>query len=129
MKSTTRTEKEALDQELQSRFAVMGWVAAAEQYCSSYFRLMACIEAAGLSIDAPYKIGTFVGQCPVDELISLSMCMQEGLENLVQEMDDPGQASPAGKPNFQKLIDHTRILKSLVEQADIRLKLAALPAC
>ncbi|GAB4018641.1 hypothetical protein [Spirosoma koreense] len=71
----------------------------------------------------------YIGQCPVDQLITLLTRMQEELEKLLLdiEKEEPIDSLDSDE-SCQKLLIHTQILEDLNQQAKAMLHLTALPA-
>lgn len=104
------------------------WAEATALLHENYSSLLACISQN----KATKKTGAvssrlYIGQCPVDQIITLLKIVQEQMESLVVDMEQlNGPDQPVSTENYKKLAMHTRIINKLNQQAQTKLWLAAL---
>jgi hypothetical protein len=99
-------------------------------WCEEITRLYKNFNAIQAQTKRENQVDHFVGQCPVGQLVLLASILQDELANLMQDLDllDNSQG-PVSEQHFKQLAAHTALLRRLNQQAGLKLKLAALPAC
>lgn len=107
------------------------WAEATTRLHENYNRLVACVSP----IKPEQTIGSapsrsYIGQCPVDALVTLLVMMQKQMEMLVADMEPLICSNqPVPTENYKKLAVHTRIINKLNQQAQTKLLLTtSLPA-
>lgn len=73
-----------------------------------------------------YNDDRYVGQCPLNRLLTLQARIEGELARLLQEMNHRGQ-EPTLASKHKKLASHTHVLNQLNQRAQIKLLLANLP--
>lgn len=107
------------------------WLDASANFYVYYNQLIACIGQSTNTVSSDQQ-PTFIGQCPLDQLVSIVIAMQAELEVLVKEMkqldkkEGKGRNSSSTAKKQSKLANHTRRLNELNQQANTRLWLAGL---
>ncbi|GAB3806382.1 hypothetical protein GCM10028819_41650 [Spirosoma humi] len=119
-------------QTINTSFTILTeWAEATARLHENYNKLLACISPnkPEQTVSAA-ATRSFVGQCPVDVLITLLVTMQKQMERLVIDMESvscPNKSLPT--ENYKKLAEHTRIINKLNQQAQTKLLLTtSLPA-
>ncbi|WP_040005322.1 hypothetical protein [Fibrisoma limi] len=107
------------------------WLDASTNFYVYYNQLIACVSQSIHTVSS-YQQPTFIGQCPLDRLVSIVIDMQAELEVLVKEMkeldkkESKGRSSSSTAKKELKLAKHTRRLNKLNQHASTRLWLAGL---
>ncbi|AKD56434.1 hypothetical protein [Spirosoma radiotolerans] len=105
------------------------WAEATASLHENYTRLMACISQnkPEKKTRATSSGRLYIGQCPVDQIITLLKIMQEQMGRLVADMEQINYpAQPVRAENYKKLATHTRIINKLNQQAQTKLWLTTL---
>lgn len=106
-----------------------GWLKAVTNFHSSYHQLITCINQRMNEPELTLKNRVCIGQCPVNVLVELISLMRKELEKLNQDIDHPAQFNQLTvAENYKKLLNHTRVLNQLNQQAKNRLYLVGLPS-
>lgn len=104
------------------------WAEATALLHENYSKLLACIsQYKPKKKTSAASSRSYIGQCPVDQIITLLKIVQEQMESLVVDMEQmsyPDQ--PVGTENYKKLAMHTRIINKLNQQAQTKLWLTTL---
>jgi hypothetical protein len=102
------------------------WIAAIESFHLYYHRLADYLTTYRIQHHQPGHSIRSVGQCQVDQLESLLKKMQEELDQLLCDINQPEQ--PTAEWNGKRLINHIRRLNRLNQQAQVVCQLASQPA-
>ncbi|RYF65023.1 MAG: hypothetical protein EOO39_25590 [Cytophagaceae bacterium] len=104
------------------------WAEATASLLENYNRLLACVSSTkSEQTTGATPSRSYIGQCPVDALVTLLVMMQKQMEMLVADMEQvicPSQPVPT--ENYKKLAVHTRIINKLNQQAQTKLLLTTL---
>ena len=104
------------------------WAEATARLHENYNKLLACIspnKPEQTTGSAPSR--SFIGQCPVDAIVTLLVMIQKQMEMLVVDMEPLVYSNqPVPTENYKKLAVHTRIINKLNQQAQTKLLLTTL---
>lgn len=104
------------------------WAEATARLHENYNKLLACVRPNKPEQTTSEALSrSYIGQCPVDALVTLLVMMQKQMERLVADMEPlicPSQPVPI--ENYKKLAMHTRIINKLNQQAQTKLLLTTL---
>lgn len=102
--------------------AITDWVIAIENFRLLYVKLVSLLPHHAEKLGGP----SYVGQCPTDSLVTLTLRMQKELEQLLGEMDTlDGLTTQTSSQTLLKLIRHTNRLNKLIEKAQVLLQLVS----
>ncbi|QMW03852.1 hypothetical protein [Spirosoma foliorum] len=106
------------------------WTEAITNLYKNYQELSAYIDQA-IGQEAHFKedTNTYIGQCPLSQLVTLVTTIQVELEKLLQDVSKKDSSTKLNPRNYyQKLIEHTLLVDQLNQQARSRLHLLSLSA-
>ncbi|GAB4026367.1 hypothetical protein [Spirosoma gilvum] len=111
------------------KHVLMNWLLVVADLHSNHNRLVKHLKAYDAQQKSSEKSRTWIGQCPIGQLITLLNAIQQELEKLLVDIDlcDEPDSNPH-KGHYLKLVSHTRMIKSLNQEANTMLKLAGLPS-
>ncbi|GAB4050817.1 hypothetical protein [Spirosoma litoris] len=113
---------------LSPKRILLEWTEAITNLYTNYQELSGYIEQAiGQKSHPEEDTITYIGQCPLSQLVTLVTTMQTELEKLLQEVskkDTSAKLSP--QKHYKRLMEHTLLLDHLNQQARSRLHLLSL---
>ncbi|MVM35343.1 hypothetical protein GO755_35300 [Spirosoma sp. HMF4905] len=113
---------------INSRQIVIDWTEAVTDLYKNYRELSTYIyQSSNQNSQCNDDNNTYIGQCPVSQLIALVTTMQVELEKLLRDVSkEDNSRRSASLRHYKKLIDHTLRLDHLNQQAQSRLHLLSL---
>jgi hypothetical protein len=102
----------------ESPSELAAWLEASDNFYLSYYKIIALTSQIAPQQD-------YIGQCPVNQLLSASQTMQVELEKLLFDFDQ-GEL-PHSHDGYNYLVHHSALLNQLTDQIQRLLQLASLP--
>lgn len=108
---------------------VTNWLEAVNDFRTQYLTLITLTSQPQIQVQDYQSTTLYIGQCPLDSLLTLLVSMKVELESLAYEMDQIDLFTAITNPQHcKRLRDHTHRLNRLSKKAQIRLQLVEIPS-
>jgi hypothetical protein len=119
-------ESSASVDERSQQCIIEDWLNAVTNFEHYYHQVFTCISHPVSKQEVRKANTTYIGQCPVSQLVRLRKTMQEQLIKLTLDLDQAAKLrQPTSSKEYIKLRNHTRVLNHLNQQAQSRLYLVS----
>ena len=124
MKSSTLKKQPSSSDKCKADYILAHWLEVITTLNGYYYQLVTCTNQWVIEQGLRPGNTTYIGQCPMSQLVKLIGTMQRELTTLTQDMDQVARLKPSTtKQICSELVSHTLRLKRLNDQAQTRLYL------